>query len=154
MDGNQFEMRNVSEPTASWSSRRGTLSRGTYKEVSVRRAVVLGLVLVITGAAVFGLACSGSKEKGPVGSVENGRILYKKLKCSYCHTIGGEGGTTGPDLTQEGTKNRSIGWQIKNLTDPSSAHPKHGDTSEMPKFDKLTDKMLLDLATYLQSLKE
>jgi hypothetical protein len=62
--------------------------------------------------------------------VENGRILYKKLKCSYCHTIGGEGGTTGPDLTQEGTKNRSIGWQIKNLTDPSSAHPKHGDTSE------------------------
>ncbi len=120
----------------------------------MRRAALLGLVLVVTGATLFGLACSGSKEKGLVGSAENGRILYKKLKCSYCHTIGDKGGTAGPDLTKEGTKNRSIEWQIKNLTDPSSAHPKHSDASEMPKFDKLTDKMLLDLATYLQSLKE
>lgn len=38
------------------------------------------------------------------------------------------------------------------FNDPASTHPKHPNPY-MPKFDKMTDKMLLDLATYLESLK-
>lgn len=86
------------------------------------------------------------------GSPEKGKIIYNKLKCYYCHKIGGQGGNTGPDLTKEGTKKRGIAWQINNLVASPNRDLKH-PSPDMPQFDKLTDKMLLDLASYLESLK-
>ena len=109
------------------------------------------LIIISASAAVLCGAATWTAAKDNTGSPENGKILYNKMRCYYCHKIGGEGGTTGPDLTKEGTKNRGIDWQIKNLRDPSSTHLKHPEN--MPKFDKLTEKMFLDLAAYLESLK-
>jgi cytochrome c553 len=108
------------------------------------------LVMVAVSVTVFwGTDWAAAKEK--TGSPENGKILYNKLRCYYCHKIGNEGGNTGPDLTKEGAKKRGVEWQMKNLADPSSTHLKHPEN--MPKFDKLTEKMFLDLAAYLESLK-
>ncbi len=106
---------------------------------------VVLMVAVLWGG---GLAWTAEKE---TGSPEKGKILYNKLRCYYCHRIGTEGGNTGPDLTKESARNRGIDWQIKNLRDPSTTHLKHPEN--MPKFDKLTDKMFFDLAAYLESLK-
>jgi mono/diheme cytochrome c family protein len=113
------------------------------------RKELIFLVFILSAMLLWGNTESWSEEKKE-GSPRNGKLLYDKLKCSYCHKIGSEGGSVGPDLTKGGAKNRGVEWQIKNLIDPASTHAKHPD---MPKFDKLTDKMLLDLASYLESLK-
>jgi cytochrome c553 len=106
--------------------------------------LVLSVVFLWTAEAM-------AAGKGNTGEPDKGKILYNKLRCYYCHKIGNVGGNTGPDLTREGTKNRTIEWQMKNLADPSSTHLKHPEN--IPKFDKLTDKMFLDLAAYMESLK-
>ena len=118
------------------------------------RCTLKGAVLVTFSTAVLcGGAAVWPAETLKGGSPEKGKLLYNKMRCYYCHRIGSEGGTTGPDLTREGMKNRGLEWQIRNLNDPASTHPtKHPDPL-MPKFDKLTDKMFVDLATYLESLK-
>lgn len=38
---------------------------------------------------------------------ENGKKMYQAALCAACHSIGGEGGNAGPDLTQIGTRFRS-----------------------------------------------
>lgn len=116
------------------------------RESKVILVVVFFLIMVIFGRELW------SAEKEKKGSPENGRILYNKLKCSHCHRIGDVGGNVGPDLTKEGNRKRGVEWQVKNLIDSASTHPKHPNPY-MPKFDKMTDKMLLDLATYLESQK-
>lgn len=112
-----------------------------------RKILLVFSVLSLSLFFLIGVALSGQKESG---NVRNGKLLYDKLKCSYCHKINGKGGNTGPDLSKEGARNKGIEWQMKHLVDPESQHTKQPD---MPKFDKLTDKMLLDLAAYLESLK-
>lgn len=119
-------------------------------EMSLKQTVVITLIFL---TFFLTASCSQSKEGDKQGSVKNGRILYGKLKCSYCHKINDEGGTTGPDLTRIGAKNLGIDWHVRNLVDPQSAHPRHPESPQMPQFDKLTDKMLIDLATYLESLR-
>lgn len=118
------------------------------------RNTVNGAVLITFSLAVLcGGAVAWPAEKLKGGSPEKGKILYNKMRCYYCHRIGSEGGTTGPDLTKEGTKNRGLEWQIRNLNDATSTHPTKHPDPRMPKFDKLTDKMFLDLAAYLESQK-
>lgn len=109
------------------------------------------LVMVAVSVTVLWGAEALAATIEKTGSPEKGKILYSKLRCYYCHKIGNEGGNTGPDLTKEGAKKRGIEWQMKNLADPSSTNLKH--PANMPKFDKLTEKMFLDLAAYLESLK-
>jgi len=111
------------------------------------------LVFLVFSVTILSGAAALSADKTKAGSPEKGKILYNKMRCYYCHKIGNEGGTTGPDLTKEGTKNRGIEWQIRNLNDATSTHPTKHPDPRMPKFDKLTDKMFLDLASYLESLK-
>lgn len=110
---------------------------------------VLLVLLVFLAALIFTRTELWSEDK-KTGSPRNGKLLYDKLKCNYCHKINGQGGNVGPDLTKESSKKRGVEWQIRHMVDPAFAHPKHPD---MPTFDKLTDKMLLDLASYLESLK-
>lgn len=110
---------------------------------------VIWAVFVSFLAVLFG-SNTGWSDEHKTGNVRNGKLLYDKLKCSYCHKINGKGGNTGPDLSKEGARNKGIEWQMRHLVDPESQHTKQPD---MPKFDKLTDKMLLDLAAYLESLK-
>ncbi len=107
------------------------------------------IFIVISVTVLWGVEARSAEKE--TGSPEKGKILYNKLRCYYCHKIGSEGGTTGPDLTKESLRNRGMDWQIKNLRDPSTTHLKHPEN--MPKFDKLTDKMFFDLAAYLESLK-
>src|SRR5690606_5046049 len=37
-------------------------------------------------------------------SYENGKSLFAAVRCASCHTMRGEGGDIGPDLTQLGTR--------------------------------------------------
>jgi len=65
------------------------------------------LIFIVSLTMVF-LETAASYGEERRGSPEKGKILYNKLRCYYCHRINGIGGTIGPDLTKEGTKNRGV----------------------------------------------
>ncbi|MDA1274816.1 MAG: c-type cytochrome [Verrucomicrobia bacterium] len=57
-----------------------------------------------------------SREALANASPSRGRVLFKSL-CSACHTLYGEGGQAGPDLTGAGRDN--IDYLLENIVDPS-----------------------------------
>jgi putative heme-binding domain-containing protein len=63
---------------------------------------------------------------GPVtvaGNATNGRAVYAKLDCASCHTIAGQGGTFGPELTRIGQR-RAPNYLRQTLLDPGRELPK------------------------------
>jgi len=74
--------------------------------------------------------------------------LFKSLGCVGCHSVGGSGGSVGPDLTHEAMRGRTRAWLIQQLQDPRS----HDTTSVMPSFASLGSAKLNELADWLQSL--
>lgn len=78
-----------------------------------------------------------------------GEVLIRGSVCLSCHTIGGQGAPgPGPNLTNEGAKNRGIQWQIDHLKDPASKTP----GSSMPSFASFSDPQLNQIATFLEGL--
>lgn len=77
-----------------------------------------------------------------------GQRLYQSLGCSGCHMINGIGGTTGPDLTDVGTR-RDREWILGHFKDPKAFVP----NSAMPSFGHLSEQELKDLTDYMVELK-
>ena len=50
--------------------------------------------------------------------LSHGRLVFKKT-CSQCHTLYGEGGKIGPDLT--GSNRKNLDYVLQNALDPSAA---------------------------------
>ncbi len=73
--------------------------------------------------------------------------IIEKRKCRRCHTILGEGGAVGPDLSVVGTR-RDAEFIKKKLLHPKSLQPQ----SPMPPF-RGTESELETLVAYLSSLK-
>jgi mono/diheme cytochrome c family protein len=75
-------------------------------------------------------------------SVAAGAALFFSKGCAYCHTIGGYGGTRGPDLTNVGNQ----------LTAPEITLRIMNGGENMPSFaSSLTSAQLSDLVAFLQS---
>lgn len=107
----------------------------------MRRAVVPFLSALVVAAV-----CSAPAWADP----DEGRALYEAKGCANCHSINGEGGSVGPDLSAEGDrKDRDRAWHIAHLMDPGSVV----DGSTMPTlvFD---EQEAGHLADYLMSLTE
>ncbi|QHT67482.1 c-type cytochrome [Rhodocytophaga rosea] len=49
---------------------------------------------------------------------ENGKLMFAAVRCNTCHTMKGEGGNMGPDLTQLGTR-FSTGDMLEHIMDPN-----------------------------------
>jgi menaquinol-cytochrome c reductase cytochrome b/c subunit len=77
-----------------------------------------------------------------------GELLVRNGGCTACHTIGSVGGQVGPNLTNEGTKNRGIQWQIDHLKNPASKIP----GSSMPAQVGFSDAEYTQVATFLEGL--
>jgi putative heme-binding domain-containing protein len=58
-----------------------------------------------------------------IGDAAKGQEIYAKLGCSSCHTIAGEGGNLGPELTSIGAY-RSPENLRQSIVDPAAALPK------------------------------
>jgi putative heme-binding domain-containing protein len=56
------------------------------------------------------------------GNAAAGGALYRKHGCAQCHTIGGEGGHLGPDLTEAGVK-RAVRHLRESLVNPHADIP-------------------------------
>jgi cbb3-type cytochrome oxidase cytochrome c subunit len=76
-----------------------------------------------------------------------GQRVYQALGCSNCHALNGIGGTSGPDLSHEGTK-RDKTWLVGHFKDPTALVP----NSAMPPVTA-PDADLEQLADYLLTLK-
>jgi ubiquinol-cytochrome c reductase cytochrome b subunit len=75
-------------------------------------------------------------------------VLFQK-NCSSCHTINGQGGDEGPDLSSVGSR-RSATFLEPFISDPRSVVP----GASMPAFHNvLTPEQIKDIAAYLSSLK-
>lgn len=115
--------------------------------------VMLGGSGWLLGAAVRERGPAVPKEVGrPLTSAErSGRALYRSQKCDDCHTIAGEGGDKGPDLSDIGLKHSSA-WLHSYIEEPTRFH---GDTTEMPSFGppNLSHQEIEELAQYLSSLR-
>lgn len=86
-----------------------------------------------------------------------GRAVFEALNCTRCHTLGsapvaaGPRKGRGPDLSSVGRDpSHSVAWLMEHVRDAKTHRP----NSRMPAYgDKLSEKELKDLATYLSSLK-
>ena len=65
---------------------------------------------------------------GPNPNLVNGRTLYMKT-CHQCHTIYGQGGKIGPDLT--GSNRSNLDYLLENMLDPSAVIPKEYSMSTL-----------------------
>jgi cytochrome c oxidase subunit 2 len=80
-----------------------------------------------------------------------GAKLFASSGCTACHTYDGTGSSNlgAPDLTDIGSKNLGINFQIRHLKDPAAVTP----GSPMPKFASLGEANLRKLAIFLEASK-
>ncbi|OHB67303.1 MAG: hypothetical protein A2Y77_11995 [Planctomycetes bacterium RBG_13_62_9] len=88
-------------------------------------------------------------EKVASAGVQKGRELYRSQGCAACHKIDGQGGTTGPDLSNEGNKGRSADWLATQIRNPKA----NSATSIMPPYSSLGQEQVENLVAYLLSLR-
>jgi cbb3-type cytochrome oxidase cytochrome c subunit len=84
----------------------------------------------------------------PTVTIMPGRWVYEAQSCAVCHTINGEGGSVGPDLSRVGAE-RDHGWLRQFLADPKSLVT--GAT--MPAYGQLSHQDLDALVDYMMSLR-
>ena len=137
--------------------------RNPFKRPKMMIGGLVFVVLLLT-LTVKGYTSKGNyvKEKTPTkqaqtvsvkkipkltASALNGKKIFDSHGCIACHTMSGNGGKIGPNLTQEFQRNRSKDWIIVQLKNSKKHNPK----SIMPSFSMLSKKELSDLADYILS---
>ncbi len=111
--------------------------------------LVGGLIVALTIVGVASASRGGTQATAAAGRdpVAWGRVLFRSHKCIQCHTIAGEGGHKGPDLTHVASRLRADylpDW----IRNPRRIKP---DT-EMPAFEGSEDE-LKAIVEYLLTLK-
>ena len=138
------------------------------------RGTFLTITSLLLGASLLGAAAGGCAKNGDDGGdaassatagtsaapaaagggsalVVAGKAVYAGNGCTRCHTIGGQGGRMGPDLSRTGAEaSHTLDWLVAHVKDPKI----HNPGSRMPGFaGKISDKDLLALDAYLAGLK-
>lgn len=101
-------------------------------------AVAVGVIVVLgwVGLTYAGITSQPVTQPGEASpEVALGKRVYRELNCSYCHSISGQGGAIGPDLSAVGgglDKNALFTYlQDPHAMIPKSLHPKLKFTSEV-----------------------
>ena len=118
----------------------------------VTSTVCIGLVLAGCVASGRRRHTPSTRPADPPGEVPAGARAGEKIfashGCQACHTIGSQGGTIGPNLSDEGEKGHSREWLTEQLRDPKA----HDPATLMPSYASLSQEELSDLVDYLRSL--
>ena len=92
---------------------------------------------------------AGAGSPPPVAGETHTAVMVYGRYCGDCHTIDGEGGNQGPDLTHAG-KERDAKWLREWISDPSAID----ELADMPAFgDRLTPEELAAVANFLAARK-
>lgn len=126
------------------------LDRSRERRPSSRPVAVLVVsVFLLTVFGLLGVSIRDLRAVPKVDpSVARGRLLFEQHHCLACHTLHGQGGKMGPDLSYVGNRRTDREWHIRHLRDPAAVSP----GSIMPKFP-LSDREANDLASFLLNLK-
>ena len=132
--------------------------RGKQRNPFRRPVAMLGGLALLAWVVVFGIlghlsnpAAAGSAQvstKGLAGPAKAGAKVFQDQGCLACHTVHGQGGDIGPDLSDEGEKGRSKDWLTTQIRTPK----KHDPTTAMPSFNTLPDNKVSELVAYLETL--
>lgn len=98
-------------------------------------ALILALVAVLQAPAA-------QTSPAPAGNAENGKRLYTKNTCYFCHGTAGQGGVAGARIAVVARNAPSF---IRYVRQPSGAMPAYS-----PKI--LSDQELTDIFAYVRSL--
>ena len=79
---------------------------------------------------------------------QQGAQIMVREKCFECHSLAGNGGGVGPDLTRVGSR-RTREYIIQQIKEPQS----HKPDSAMPSFKHLSEQDLNAVADYLSTRK-
>lgn len=88
------------------------------------------------------------------GNAAKGKTLFASSGCTACHTIGGQGGKIGPDLTAVGSRltQAQIEAQVTNPKQRPTPYTQITSGAVMPKLP-LTAAQIADIAAYLATQK-
>jgi quinol---cytochrome c reductase cytochrome c subunit, bacillus type len=140
------ERRLLRRPVAIVAAVLVALSMGvlTYKGATARESLPSEVK-----AAVPGWAKKQGFANKPVAVA--GANIFAVSGCTTCHTYLGVGSSNlgAPDLTDEGSKNKGVAFQIAHLKCPSCVNK----GSPMPVFEPLGAENLRKLATFLEASK-
>ncbi|MFQ5596851.1 MAG: c-type cytochrome [Nitrospiria bacterium] len=109
-----------------------------FSRIFFTAIVLIAVFSTLTGSVLAETSLEKNK------TAEN---IIEERKCRRCHTLHGEGGMVGPDLSNVGAR-RDPEWLKKLLRRPRSITP----GTPMPPF-KGTEEELETLVAYLASLK-
>jgi menaquinol-cytochrome c reductase cytochrome b/c subunit len=116
----------------------------TYKGATAEEAIASEVKAAIP---------SWAQKQGFEGNQEaiDGANLFAESGCTNCHTYLGVGSSNlgAPDLSDEGSKNKGIQFQVDHLECPSCVNA----GSPMPSFKDLGDENLHKLAVFLEASK-
>jgi hypothetical protein len=116
----------------------------TYKGATARESL---------GSETVGLVPEWAAQQGYEDNEEAlaGARLFAEAGCLQCHVYMGAGSANlgAPELTDEGSKNKGVEWQIEHLKCPSCVNP----GSPMPSYTRLGDENLRNLAVFLEASK-
>ena len=110
------------------------------------RLIQLLVFLTLVSLPSTGLRAEENEEIK--GSPISGKALMEEIDCQECHTIQGEGGLVGPDLTNVLLR-RSKAHLVRWLEDPTLFRPSSG----MPIFTWDSEQEIYDIIAYLDTLK-
>jgi mono/diheme cytochrome c family protein len=102
------------------------------------------LLVVAAAAAAAGGGTAAAGQAPAAGNVENGRMLYEKQTCYYCHGTAGQGGRDGARVAATALTVRQF---IRYVRQPTGAMPAFTDKL-------LSDQQLADIQAYLKTLPE
>jgi mono/diheme cytochrome c family protein len=121
--------------------------KGIFSSGKFWTAFVLSWFLlspVMAGPVAASTPIDSITKKDPL--VSNGKQLYADLKCSYCHSLKGQGGTVGPALDNVGFR-RTKEWMADHFRNPKTVTP----GTKMAKM-KLRASQVGALVAYMNSL--
>ena len=107
----------------------------------MKKTVIMLVVLIL---AVIIAGCQSAPTRDEI--INQGRNVFRD-KCVSCHTINGQGGKRGPDLTKIGLAHDQA-WFKSYLENPYSVKP----DSRMPQVSLSADE-IDNLTVFLGSLK-
>ncbi len=132
------------------------IDRSSRRAIRQRPVVVTAGLMV--GIAIIGLTVWGVLTPPPAASqadavatsvdpVEHGRLLFSEMECTQCHTIAGQGGTQGPNLSHVAGRIRPDYFPLW-IRNPR----RFKSDTEMPSFEG-TDDELAAIVEYLLTLQ-
>jgi len=106
----------------------------------MRKKTIAPLVIAAAGMLLMTAACE---------THSRAKQLLQQEQCLDCHSIKGDGGAVGPNLTVVGSR-RSRDFIIQQIRDPKS----HNPNTAMPSYgSRLSEQDINALAEYLSGLK-